>query len=68
LERALCAAIVSRLNAESEKAVNDPEVRQRFAAGGLEPVSSTSQALEAYVKEEVLRWGKVVKASGATVD
>ena len=62
------ANIVSRLNAESVNAVNDPEVRQRFAALGLEPISSTPQALEDYVKSEVVRLGKVVKASGATVD
>jgi tripartite-type tricarboxylate transporter receptor subunit TctC len=62
------AAIISRLNAETVKAVNDAEVRERFAASALEPISGTPQAMEAYVKEEVLRWGRVVKASGATVD
>ncbi len=62
------AAIVRQLNAETVKALNDPEVRERFGALGLEPISSTSPALQTYVGEEVLRWAKVVKASGATID
>ena len=62
------AAIISRLNAETVKAVNDPEVRARFIGLGVEPISSTQHEAEAFVKEEVVRWGKVVKASGATID
>ena len=62
------ANIISRLNAETVKAVNDPEVRERFIGLGVEPVSSTQRQVEAFVKSEVVRWGKVVKASGATVD
>lgn len=62
------ANIVSRLNAETVKAANDPEVRKRFLGLGVDPISSTQQEVEAFVKEEVVRWGKVVKASGATID
>jgi len=60
--------IIRRLNAETVKAVNDLEVRKRFVGLGVEPISSTQHEAEAFVKEEVMRWGKVVKASGATID
>jgi len=62
------AQIIGRLNAETVKAVNDPEVRERLIRLGVEPISSTQQEVETFVKEEVVRWGKVVKASGATID
>ncbi len=62
------AAIITRLNAEIVKLVHDPEVVERFTAVGVEPASSTPQELEAFVKQEVQRWAKVVRESGATVD
>ena len=61
-------AIIARLNAEIGKAVNDPEVTERFSAIGVEPATSTPQELDAFVKDEIQRWAKVIKASGMTVD
>ena len=58
-------AIVERLNAELRKAVQAPEVRARLTADGAEPVSSSPEAFAAYIKAELAKWGKVVKASGA---
>ena len=62
------AAIITRLNSEIVKLVHDPEVIERFTAVGVEAASSTPQELEAFVKQEVQRWAKVVRESGATVD
>ncbi len=62
------ATIITRLNAEIVKLVNDAEVIDRFTAVGVEAASSTPQELEAFVKQEVQRWAKVVRESGATVD
>ena len=62
------ASIITRLNGEIVKAVNDPDVIERFTGVGVEAISSTPQELEAFVKEELLRWGKVVRESGATID
>jgi tripartite-type tricarboxylate transporter receptor subunit TctC len=59
-------AIVERLNAETRKALASTLVKEQFAAQGLEPVASTPQAFAAYLRSEVSKWGKVVKASGAT--
>jgi tripartite-type tricarboxylate transporter receptor subunit TctC len=57
--------IVDRLNAETRKALDSPAVREQFGRQGLEPVSSTPAEFAAYLRSEVAKWGKVVKASGA---
>jgi tripartite-type tricarboxylate transporter receptor subunit TctC len=59
-------AIVDRLNAESRNVLASPAVKEQFAAQGLEPASSTPQEFGSYLRSEVEKWGKVVKASGAT--
>jgi tripartite-type tricarboxylate transporter receptor subunit TctC len=46
-----------------------PEVAQRFAAGGVNVVTSkTPEEFAAFVAAETARWGKVAKESGATID
>ena len=61
-------AIVERLNAETRKALASALVKEQFAAQGLETAASTPQAFAAYLRSEVSKWGKVVKASGARAD
>lgn len=61
-------AVVERLNAEIVKALNSPEVRERLALQGAEPLGSTPQEYGAYVKKELARWAGVVKATGVTLD
>jgi tripartite-type tricarboxylate transporter receptor subunit TctC len=58
--------IVDRLNAETRKVLESPSVREQFVKQGLEPVSSSPAEFAAYLRSEVAKWGKVVKASGAT--
>ena len=59
-------AIVDRINAETRKAVGSAIVKEQFVGQGLEPASSSSQEFGAYLKSEVAKWARVVKASGAT--
>jgi tripartite-type tricarboxylate transporter receptor subunit TctC len=59
---------VQRWNAEVMKALADPEVRARLAAQGAEPLGSTPEQYGAYLRSEVARWAKVVKATGAKLD
>jgi tripartite-type tricarboxylate transporter receptor subunit TctC len=57
------AAIVDRLNAAITKALTTPDVRERYAALSLDPVTSTPQEYAAYLRAEVARWRKVVSAA-----
>jgi tripartite-type tricarboxylate transporter receptor subunit TctC len=61
-------AVVDKLNAEIVKALKSPDVRQRLALQGAEPLGSTPQEYGAYVKKELARWAGVVKATGVTLD
>ena len=44
------------------------EIREKFLAQGAEPLSGTPQEAGAFMRAEVAKWGKVVKASGAKID
>ena len=57
--------IVNRLNAEFVKALKMPDVRERLGALGFELVGSTPEHYASYIKSEIKKWEKVVKASGA---
>ncbi|MEO8203045.1 MAG: tripartite tricarboxylate transporter substrate binding protein [Betaproteobacteria bacterium] len=62
------AAVIGTLNAETVKALRQPDLRDRMASQGAEPVTSTPEQFAAYVKEELAKWTRVVKASGMKVD
>ena len=57
--------IVARLHAESMKAIAAPEIRDRMSAEGAEFVGDTPEQFTAFIKSEIAKWGKAVKASGA---
>jgi tripartite-type tricarboxylate transporter receptor subunit TctC len=59
------ADIVRRLNAELAQVLASAAVTEQFASQGLEATPSTPAALGAYLKSEVAKWGKVIRASGA---
>jgi tripartite-type tricarboxylate transporter receptor subunit TctC len=60
--------IIARLNNAITAALNTPEVKARFAKQGADVVSGTPAEFGAFIKKEIVKWTKVVKASGATVD
>ena len=60
--------IVARLNADINRILGSPELRQSFLAQGSEPLVMSLEEMDAFVKAETLKWGKAVKASGAKVD
>ena len=60
--------IVVKLNGAIAKALQAPEVRERLISQGANPVSNSPEEFTAFVRDEIARWGKVVKASGARVD
>jgi len=61
-------AIVTKLNAEINKALQSPELRERYAAIEAEPTGGTPEQFAAFVKTEAVKWADVVKKSGAKVD
>jgi tripartite-type tricarboxylate transporter receptor subunit TctC len=58
--------IVNRLNADIVKAVANERVARAIVASGLEPVSCSPEEFAAYIRDQTVTWGKVVKASGLT--
>jgi tripartite-type tricarboxylate transporter receptor subunit TctC len=59
---------VARVNADTAKVLRRPDVIERFDAMGLEIVASTPEFLAKYLREEVSKWGKVVKAMKVRAD
>ncbi len=59
---------VARVNEAVNRAMQAPEVRDKFIAQGAEPLTGTPQDATAYTRAEVTKWAKVVKASGARVE
>jgi tripartite-type tricarboxylate transporter receptor subunit TctC len=60
--------IVRKIGADMAKAVQSPEIKARFAEIGLTPVGTTPEAFDAFIRTEMDKWAKVVKASGASAD
>jgi tripartite-type tricarboxylate transporter receptor subunit TctC len=60
--------VVQRLNAEFVKALQQPDLRQRLASQGAEPLTSTPAEFSAYLASEIDKWAKVVKAAGMKAD
>ncbi|MGQ0546357.1 MAG: Bug family tripartite tricarboxylate transporter substrate binding protein, partial [Betaproteobacteria bacterium] len=59
------APVVARLNAELAKIAQDPAVKEQFSKQGLETAHTSAEEARAYLRAEVEKWGKVIKASGA---
>ena len=61
-------AVVARLHAGIVEAMKQPEVLERMAGFGFEPVGNTPGEFGEFVKADIARWAKVVKDSGARID
>jgi tripartite-type tricarboxylate transporter receptor subunit TctC len=60
--------IVAKLNAETVRAMNLPDVKDKMAAQGLFVVGGTADEFGSYLKAEIAKWAKVVKDSGAKAE
>jgi tripartite-type tricarboxylate transporter receptor subunit TctC len=56
--------IVARLQADVGKVLRLPEVRERLAALGAEPVGSTPEEFGAFIRAERTRWGRIIREKG----
>jgi len=61
-------AVVTRLHAESVRAVGTPEMRNLLAAEGAEPVGSTPEQFASQIRVEVARWGELVRTAKIRAD
>lgn len=62
------AEIVNRLYAETTKALQDPELQQSFRTAGVNATLMNPQEFGAFIRAEYEKWGRVVRATGATVN
>jgi len=61
-------AILDRLHREVVKALAAPDIKQRFADEGADPVGSSPAEFAAFYRVEAEKWGDVVKRSGTRID
>ncbi len=55
------AAIVQKLNTEFTAALNDEAIKAQMRQNGMEPVATTMEGLDAYIKSETQKWARVIR-------
>ena len=60
--------VVNKVHAEVVKAVSLPSVKERYLAQGAEVVGSSPQEFSKYIRDELKRWGEVIKSAGITLE
>ena len=61
--KALPADITNKLQAEMAKIIKQPDVSQRLLTIGFEPVGSTAPEFDKYIKDEMSKYEKIIKAA-----
>jgi tripartite-type tricarboxylate transporter receptor subunit TctC len=59
---------VRRLNEAFNKAMANPEVRERLLGGGLDPVGGTPEEFGRFIRSEIVKWSKIAKDVGAKAE
>jgi tripartite-type tricarboxylate transporter receptor subunit TctC len=60
--------VLKRLADAAKAAHNDPDIRKKLEAQGFDVSAETGPQLKTQIKEQIVRWGKLVKASGWSVE
>jgi len=60
-------AVIARLNAEVNKVLQDPEIRERVAGLGYVPAGGSPQDLAALDEKEIAKWRQVIQAAGISI-
>ena len=61
-------AIIGRLHAEFTQAMKQPDLAEKLAAQGMEPVGSSPEAFGAFIKAESAKWARVIKTANIRAD
>jgi tripartite-type tricarboxylate transporter receptor subunit TctC len=60
--------VVNRLNAELVRIMHSPEMKEKLAATGTDPLTSTPEEFAAYIRREIAKWGDVVRKANLKAD
>ena len=60
--------IIDRYNTELVKILNTPEMREKLRDMEFEVAATSPEQFSAWIRAEIPRWGKVIKATGAKAD
>jgi len=60
--------IIGKIQDVTRRVLETPDVRDRLRTLGLDPVSTSPDEFSRFMRSEILKWSKVIKASGARVD
>ena len=61
-------AVTRRIAAEVMRIIRTPEMSERLKAMGMQPIGSTPEEAEKFIRAETAKWGAVIKASGARAE
>ena len=61
-------AVIDRINSALNAALQDPAVKERLKAAGLDPVGGTPEQFTQLIQEESSKWAPIIKRSGARID
>jgi tripartite-type tricarboxylate transporter receptor subunit TctC len=62
------AAIIAKVNAALIRIARLPDVRERLATLGVDPMPGTPDDFSRFIAAEIIKWTKIIKASGAKID
>ena len=60
--------IVTKINTDVARTLDTPELRQRFAAQGIDIVLTNPAELSRLIRDDYNRWGKIIRAAGIKGD
>lgn len=60
--------IITKVHESVVRALKTPEVRERLTGDGAEPVGSSPDEFAAFIRAEMAKWSKVIKAAGISVE
>jgi tripartite-type tricarboxylate transporter receptor subunit TctC len=60
--------VIAKLNAEVNRIISSPDIKERFAQAGVEVIGGSPESFGAHIKEQAEIWGKVVKEAAIKAD